>query len=103
MKKESRKIQRFAVQLPCRLSNDEGMSQGTVLNLSAQGCAVTAENLPSISTYVSLEVDLLSGEASIHIELAAVRGVYERRCGLEFIRIQPGMLMNLRAFTRVLT
>lgn len=102
MNREFRKVQRFAVQLPCQLLNDEDKSDGTVLNLSAQGCAVTAEHLPSVSTYVSLDIDLVNGKESVTIELAGVRWVSEHRCGLEFIRVRPDMLMRLRAFALLL-
>lgn len=102
MTRESRKVQRFAVQLPCEFWNNEDKSDGTVLNLSAQGCAMTAEYLPSVSTYVSLDIDLLNGEEPANIELAGVRWVFEHRCGLEFIRVRPDMLMKLRAFALLL-
>lgn len=102
MKRESRKVQRFAVQLPCKLWNNGHKSDGTVLNLSAQGCALTAEHPSSVSTYVSLSIDLLSGEEPVNIELAGVRWVSELRCGLEFIRVSPDMLVKLRAFVLVL-
>jgi hypothetical protein len=60
--------------------------------------------LPSAFTYVSLDIDLLNvtGEGLVTIELAGVRWVSERRCGLEFIRIRPDMLMKLRAFALLL-
>lgn len=102
MNRESRKVRRFAVQLPCRLWNIEDKSNGTVLNLSAQGCAITMEHLPSVSTYVALDIDLLNGEDPTTIELAVVRWVSEHRCGLEFIRVRPDMLMKLRAFALLL-
>lgn len=102
MNRESRKVQRFAVQLPCRLWNSEDLSEGTVLNISAQGCAVTTEHLPSVSTYISLDIDLLTGEGPATIELAGVRWIFENRCGLEFIRVKPDMLMKLRAFALLL-
>jgi len=102
MTRESRKVQRFAVQLPCEFWNNEDKSDGTVLNLSAQGCAMTAEYLPSVSTYVSLDIDLLNGEEPANIELAGVRWVFEHRCGLEFIRVRPDMLMKLKAFALLL-
>lgn len=102
MNREFRKVQRFAVQLPCRVWNNEDQSNGTVLNLSAQGCAITAEHLPSVSTYVSLDIDLLNGEEPATIELAGVRWVSRHRCGLEFIRIQPDILMKLKTFTLLL-
>ncbi|MCS6302385.1 MAG: PilZ domain-containing protein [Nitrospira sp.] len=102
MTRESRKVQWFAVQLPCEFWNNEDKSDGTVLNLSAQGCAMTAEYLPSVSTYVSLDIDLLNGEEPANIELAGVRWVFEHRCGLEFIRVCPDMLMKLKAFALLL-
>lgn len=102
MRGESRKVQRFAVQFPCQFWNNTTKSNGTVLNLSAQGCAMTAEQPPAVSTYVSLDIDLLNSGGAVSIELAGVRWVSERRCGLEFIRILPDMLVKLRAFVLVL-
>lgn len=102
MNRESRKVHRFAVQLPCRLWNVEDKSNGTVLNLSAQGCAMTTEHLPSVSSHVSLDIELLNGEDPTTIELAVVRWVSEHRCGLEFIRVRPDMLMKLKAFALLL-
>lgn len=102
MTRESRKVQRFAVQLPCQFLSNTNKSDGTVLNLSVQGCAMTAEHLPSVSTYVSLDIDLLNGEEPANIELAGVRWVSGYRCGLEFIRVRPDILSQLRAFVLVL-
>lgn len=61
-----------------------------------------AEQLPSVSTYVSLEIDLLNGEAPADIELAGVRWISGQRCGLEFIRASPEMLTRLQAFALLL-
>lgn len=102
MKPIPRKGQRFAVQLPALFGEEEEMCQGTVLNLSAQGCAMTAEQLPSVSTYCSLHVDLLNGSEPVVIELATVRWVSGYRCGLEFIRSSPGMTARLHAFVALL-
>ncbi|MBS0181831.1 MAG: PilZ domain-containing protein [Nitrospira sp.] len=102
MERNSRKLQRFAVQLPCQLLNNTNKSDGTVLNLSAQGCAMTAEHLPFVSTYVSLDIELFNGEEPANIELAGVRWVSEYRCGLEFILVRPDMLVKLKAFVLML-
>ncbi|MDF0665431.1 MAG: PilZ domain-containing protein [Nitrospira sp.] len=102
MKQDSRKVQRFAVQLPCKFGSDKDKLNGMVLNLSAQGCAMLAEQLPSVSTYISLEIDLLNGEAPADIELAGVRWISGQRCGLEFIRVSPEMLTRLQAFVLLL-
>jgi hypothetical protein len=102
MKPDSRKILRFAVQLPVFLVCHGKEEQGTVLNLSFQGCAITTANVPAVSTYVSLRIDPLNGKAPLDIELAAVRWVSGRRCGLEFIRMAPEMMDSLRAFVTLL-
>ena len=102
MKRELSKVQRFAVQLPCQLCSNEVTSDGTVLNLSAQGCAITTEHLPSVSTYITLDIELVNGEEPATIKLAGVRWVSGHRCGLEFIRVRPDMLMKLKAFTLLL-
>jgi len=57
------------------------MESGTVLNLSAQGCAMMTERIPAISTYLLLQVDLLNGTAPVNGELAGVRWVSGHRCG----------------------
>lgn len=102
MTQESRKVPRFAIQLPCKFGNVPHTMEGTALNLSSQGCAITAEHLPAVSTYVSLELDFLNGEAPADIELAAVRWVSGHRCGLEFIKVSPEMLLKLKTFVSIL-
>lgn len=102
MKQECRKIRRYAVQLPCTYGNTDQKWKGTVLNLSPQGCTMSGEELPPVSSYLSLEIDLLNGEATIHIELAAVRWVSGHRCGVEFIRVFPDTLLQLKSFALLL-
>jgi hypothetical protein len=99
MNGESRKIRRFAVQLPCAFGDGDDRKGGTILNLSPQGCAMMTPQILMVSTYTSLTIDLSDGTAPVDIELAAVRWVSEQRCGLEFIRVSPEMLARLRAFT----
>jgi hypothetical protein len=50
-------------------------SDGTVLNLSAQECVITAAHLPSVFTYVSLDIYLLTDEGLVTIELAEFVGL----------------------------
>ena len=102
MNRECRKIPRYAIQLPCAYGNIDRQWKGTVLNLSPQGCTMSGEELPPVSSYLSLEIDLLNGEPTIHIELAAVRWVSGDRCGVEFIRISPDTLLQLKSFALLL-
>ena len=102
MKHDPRKIRRFAVQLPCSFTTNEQKGVGTILNLSAQGCAMVTESIPLVSSYLALHIDLPDGSEPIDIELDGVRWVSEQRCGLEFIRISAEMLMQLRSFVLVI-
>ena len=102
MNPDSRKDRRFAVQLPSVFREGEQVDQATVLNLSLQGCALTAEHLPKAHSYLSLQVDLLNETEPVLIELAAVRWVSGYRCGVEFIRMAPEMASRLRSFFALL-
>lgn len=97
-----RQSRRFAVQLPAVYAVGNDRHGATILNLSAQGCAVTAERLPAAAAYVSLEVVLLNDMPPVAVELAAVRWVADHRCGLEFIRMAPAMSSRLKAFVDLL-
>jgi PilZ domain len=102
MKPDSRKDRRFAVQLPSVFRKGEQTEQATVLNISLQGCALTAERLPKAQSYLSLQVDMLNGTEPVLIELAAVRWVSGYQCGVEFIRMAPEMATRLRSFVALL-
>jgi c-di-GMP-binding flagellar brake protein YcgR len=102
MSSDSRSLRRFSVQLPCTLGARAHKTQGTVLNLSRQGCAVMTAQPPSVSSYLSLWISLPENSMSIEIELAVVRWVAEQRCGFEFIRISPEMLNRLGSFVSLL-
>jgi PilZ domain len=102
MKPDPRKDRRFAVQLPSIFREGEQTDQATVLNISLQGCALTAERLPKAQSYLSLQVDMLNGTEPVLIELAAVRWVSGYQCGVEFIRMAPEMATRLRSFVALL-
>jgi hypothetical protein len=98
---QSRQV-RFAVQLPARYGSDAEKQEGTVLNLSRQGCAMTAQRLPAASSYIAFHVDLLDGQEPVAVGLAVVRWVASHRCGIEFIRMAPEMAARLKAFVELL-
>ncbi len=102
MSKNNRKLRRFAIQVPCTFGNHTYKAEGTILNLSRQGCAVMTAQPLSVSSYLSLWISLPENHAPIEIELAGVRWVSEQRCGLEFIRISPEMANRLGSFVAVL-
>lgn len=102
MSEETRRAHRFAVQLPVLFGDMAPSEQGTVLNISTEGCALTAERIPKLHTHVSIHIDLPGGTKPVDIELAGVRWVTDYRCGLEFIRVSDESLARLRVFVAVL-
>ncbi len=86
---EGRKYTRFSVQLPVSFSGDNFSEKGTILNVSAEGCAITSDTVPSAGVYLHLTMQLREQEEPVQIDLAAVRWVSAARFGIEFIRDSP--------------
>ena len=102
MSENLRRAQRVAVQLPVMFGDLAPSEQGTVLNISTEGCALTAEHIPDLHTHVSIQIDLPDGTKPVDIGLAGVRWVADYRCGLEFIRVSGESLTRLRVFVALL-
>jgi hypothetical protein len=99
---EGRKHTRFAVQLPVSFSGDQLSDRGTILNLSAEGCAITSETVAGAAVYLQLTMQLREREEPVQIDLAAVRWVSATRFGVEFIKIRPEEGERLKQFVNVL-
>lgn len=99
---EGRKHTRFAVQLPVSFNGDQLSDGGTILNLSAEGCAITSETIVSAEVYLQLTMQLREREEPIQVDLAAVRWVSTTRFGVEFIRILPAEGERLKKFVQAL-
>jgi c-di-GMP-binding flagellar brake protein YcgR len=72
--------------------------EGTLLDLSIEGCRMECAGELSINTYLSLRLPLVAAETPILVDLAAVRWVRETSCGIQFLSIQPPQLNRLQAF-----
>ena len=99
---EGRKHTRFAVQLPVSFSGDQLSDGGTILNVSSEGCAITADTVPGAGVYLQLTMHLREREEPIQIDLAAVRWVSTTRFGVEFIKIRPEADEQLKKFVKAL-
>jgi hypothetical protein len=99
---EGRKHTRFAVQLPVSFSGDQLSHGGTILNVSAEGCAITSEIVAGVAVYLQLTMQLREREEPVHVELAAVRWSSATRFGVEFIKIRPEEGERLKKFVKVL-
>lgn len=99
---EGRKHTRFAVQLPVSFSGDQLSGEGTILNLSAEGCAIMSEAVSSAAVYLHLKMHLREREEPVQIDLAAVRWSSATRFGVEFIKIRPEEGERLKKFVQAL-
>jgi PilZ domain-containing protein len=99
---ESRKSPRFAVQLPLLFSGTDHAGDGTILNISREGCMVTAEHVATPPAYVRLDMQLWEGQEPVHIELAAVRWSSDTRFGLEYIKLDSTQRGRLASFMAML-
>ena len=99
---EGRKHTRFAVQLPVSFSGDQLSDGGTILNVSAEGCAITSDTVPGAGVYLQLTMYLREREEPIQIDLAAVRWVSALRFGVEFIKIRSEERERLKNFVKAL-
>jgi len=99
---EGRKHTRFAVQLPVSFSGDQLSERGTILNVSAEGCAITSDTVAGAAVYLQLTMQLREREEPVQVDLAAVRWVSATRFGVEFIRIRPDEGERLKKFVKTL-
>jgi c-di-GMP-binding flagellar brake protein YcgR len=99
---EGRKHTRFAVQLPVSFSGDQLSDGGTILNLSAEGCAITSETVAGTAAYLQLTMQLRERDEPVQVDLAAVRWVAATRFGVEFIKIRPEERERLKKFVKML-
>ncbi|MEO6306926.1 MAG: PilZ domain-containing protein [Nitrospiraceae bacterium] len=99
---EGRKHTRFAVQLPVSFRGDQISHGGTILNVSADGCAITSETVVGVEVYLQLTMQLREREEPVQIDLAAVRWSSATRFGVEFIKIRPEEGERLKEFVKAL-
>ena len=99
---EGRKHTRFAVQLPVSFREDQLSHGGTILNLSAEGCAITSEAVVGVAVYLQLTMQLRAREEPVQVDLAAVRWSSVTRFGVEFIKIRPEEGERLKKFVKAL-
>lgn len=101
---ESRKNIRYAVQLPVSFNGDQvsGEGEGTILNLSADGCAITSTTVAGPASYMQLTMQLREREEPVRVDLAAVRWSTPARFGVEFIKVRPEEGDRLKRFVSAL-
>ena len=90
-----RKSQRFSVKLQCSFMNDQFTGEGTVLDLSMEGCKVFSDR-SVVVVYMEMFIYLPKQINPLPVELAVVRWSKGPIIGLEFIRIADRHQARLR-------
>ena len=99
---QERKHVRFAVQRPVSFRGDLLSGEGTILNISRQGCAILSDTALETEAYLQLHLQLLEQEQPVHVDLAAVRWCTARKFGVEFIKMPHDVGERLKQFVELL-
>ncbi len=83
----SRTYDRFPVTYPVIFSCAPFVGEGTVSNLSLNGCSVVCEQTITTGDYIKMRVLMPHPTAPLSIELGKVRWVHKNVFGIEFIRL----------------
>ncbi len=95
-----RKFPRFHVELRCSFVGDQFTGEGTLLDLSMEGCRVRSDTPVIKGMYVELFINLLGQIPPLPVELAVIRWSEGPVFGLEFIRIAGGHQARLRHYVQ---
>lgn len=93
---ERRVAPRFPVQFRATISCGEGQGEGTVVNLSVEGCAMMAFPPLPPGGVISLTFHGPDGEPLFEVQEARVRSLQGSQVGCEFLRIPDEAVDNFR-------
>ena len=99
---EQRKHRRYQFHCEIWFPGKEESVAGTVSNLAVGGCKVESEASVYISMYQALQICLPGQEATLKVDLAAVRWTKGQEFGLEFLTIRSEEEERLRRFLSTL-
>ena len=91
---DARKFPRLPVQLPLGFSSAGLQGEGTVYDISAEGCAVTSEAGVAVGGYLQVQLCLPNEELPL-LRVGIVRWSTPGKFGLEFLRTQTESQVRL--------
>lgn len=98
-----RKFPRFASELVCLYSKDNGPQwNGTAFNLSQGGCAVLGTTPVQKGDYLRVLIFPSVNRSPIEVVLAPVRWATAKEFGVEFIKLSPADTKRLMACLNVI-
>jgi c-di-GMP-binding flagellar brake protein YcgR len=90
-----REYVRIPVRFQLTFSGQQVSGEGTVLNLSRQGCTIETATPTPHGELLFLRVQKSDGQPLFEIEAAVVRFISEKSVGVEFVRIQDREMERL--------
>ena len=98
-----RRSPRFSIELSCWYSRDNGSDcDGTVFDLSQDGCAVRKTAHVQRGDYVRVLIFLSPNQSPIEVSLAVVRWSTIAQFGVEFMSMSPRDAKRLHDFLALL-
>ena len=89
---------RLGIVCPAMFAGAPFIGEGTVLNLSLDGCLMECERTVIEGTYLTLRLLLPDDARALMIELTAVRWVHAQYFGIEFLRLPVSERSRLDRF-----
>ena len=72
-----------------------GAGEGTITNLTLQGCRMETHLIVPVHTYLELRLHMSLTDSPLVVDLAAVRWVRGRQLGIEFLTFQSSHQIRL--------
>ena len=83
----TRTYKRFPFHAPLILAGESHICEGTLQNLSMDGCSILCDRELALDSKVRVNLLLPDQASSLPIELGRVTWVQGRECGVEFIQL----------------
>lgn len=90
-----RQYVRMPARFPLTFTSQQRRGEGTVVNLSINGCQIETDALPLLDGMLSLGVRGTEGQPLFAVDAAVVRTIEGNQVGIEFLRIQNEQMDRL--------
>lgn len=97
----TRVFPRIPIHYPVLFSGDDLYGEGTVVDISEDGCAVGSDATVRTGTCLTLDIFLPYQDFPIMVDQAVVRWSAGRVFGVEFLRMEPGDWKRLHQFINI--
>ena len=97
----TRTYKRFPFHAPLVLGGESHVCEGTLLNLSMDGCSIVCDRELALDSKVRVNLLLPDQTSSLPIELGRVIWVQGRECGVEFLQLPVHARLRLNRTLRV--